>query len=315
MTCAHAPADAALAGPRHVLDRTSTAWPSRLDEVGAPPRKLFVVGSLDALKVGLAVIGARKATPYGRSCAARFARIAAEKGIPVISGGARGCDACAHEAALAAGGVTVAFLGGGCDRLYPPEHAGLFQRIVDAGGAVVSEHAWSTPPRPYAFRLRNRLIAGMAEAVLIVEAGLPSGTFSTADEALSAGRSVLVVPGSISSPASRGANRLLYEGAVPVVDDDTFEDQLFALFGALKTPSREASGTACASQAERARLEDDPFVAAVLAEPLTLEEACHVQAACGPDALRRALIVLAEAEQAGIVARRADGRWGARVRA
>ena len=124
----------------------------------------------------------------------------------MVSGGARGCDAAAHAAALEEGGRTVAFLGGGCDRLYPAEHEGLFQRIVDEGGAVVSEHAWDEDPKPYRFRLRNRLIAGLARATLIVEAGLPSGTFSTADEALAANRDVLVVPGAITAVSSRGAN-------------------------------------------------------------------------------------------------------------
>ena len=107
---------------------------------------------------------------------------------------------------------------------------GLFQRIVDGGGAVVSEHVWDEDPKPYRFRLRNRLIAGLARATLIVEAGLPSGTFSTADEALAANRDVLVVPGAITAASSRGANRLIYQGATPVIDDETFEDALFSLF-------------------------------------------------------------------------------------
>ena len=139
----------------------------------------------------------------------------------------------------------MAFLGGGCDRLYPAEHEGLFQRIVDGGGAVVSEHVWDEDPKPYRFRLRNRLIAGLARATLIVEAGLPSGTFSTADEALAANRDVLVVPGAITAASSRGANRLIYQGATPVIDDETFEDALFSLFGCLKqetVPSVERTG-------------------------------------------------------------------------
>lgn len=141
------------------------------------------------------MVGARKATPYGIGAAKRFARLAAQRGIAVISGGARGCDAAAHEAALSEGAPTVAFLGGGCDVPYPREHAGLIERIALSGGAVVSEHAWDAPALPQQFRTRNRLIAGLARATLLVRAGLPSGTFSTADEALAAGRDVLVVPG------------------------------------------------------------------------------------------------------------------------
>ncbi|MFR7405007.1 MAG: DNA-processing protein DprA [Coriobacteriaceae bacterium] len=190
---------------------------------------------------GLAVVGARRATPYGRGCAKRFAAAAAERGVAIISGGARGCDAVAHEAALAAGAPTVAFLGGGCNQLYPAENAGLFQRIVAAGGAVVSEHEWDFPPQPHTFRARNRLIAGLSRATLIVEAGLPSGTFSTADEALLAGREVWVVPGAITSAASKGANRLLYQGALPIVDDEAFADALFSTFGCLKEQRAEAA--------------------------------------------------------------------------
>lgn len=99
-----------------------------------------------------------------------------------------GCDSQAHKSALEANGTTVAVLGGGCDQLYPKKNKALFQEIVNKGGAVISEHFWSFPPLPYQFRARNRIIAGLSRATLIVEAGLPSGTFSTADEALEAGR-------------------------------------------------------------------------------------------------------------------------------
>ena len=195
-----------LKGPRTVVERGDAAFPAALGVVHDPPERLYVLGDPAALVEGLAVVGARKATPYGLGCAQRFASAAARRGIVVISGGARGCDAQAHRAALAAGCPTVAFLGGGCDQLYPAAHYRLFQDIVDAGGAVVSERPWDHPPMPYAFRARNRLIAGLARATLIVEAGLPSGTFSTADEALAANREVLVVPGAITSASSRGAN-------------------------------------------------------------------------------------------------------------
>mgnify|MGYP003376058332 CR=1 FL=1 len=186
-----------LQGPRSELAFGVQGYPDAFCTLAQPPSCLYVVGEIDALREGLAVVGARNATPYGRFAAKLFSTAAARRGIPIISGGARGCDAAAHRAAIEAGGVTVAFLGGGCDELYPKENAGLFQDIVNAGGAGVSEQPWGMPPRPYMFRMRNRLIAGLARATLIVEAGLPSGTFSTADEALAANREVLVVPGSI----------------------------------------------------------------------------------------------------------------------
>lgn len=116
----------------------------------------------------------------------------------------------------------MAVLGCGCDCAYPAQNAELFQRIVDAGGAVVSEQPWGFPPRPYAFRSRNRIIWGVSEAVLVVESGLASGTLSLAEDAMGAGRDVLAVPGGIDSPQSAGPNRLIEAGARIVYDDASF---------------------------------------------------------------------------------------------
>ena len=299
---------AALQGPRCVLVPDDARYPAGLRALHRPPERLFVVGNVAALSPGLAVIGARKATPYGLSCAYRFARLAAEKGVTIISGGARGCDSEAHKAALEAGGPTVAFLGGGCDDPYPAEHVPLFQRIVDSGGAVASEWGWEEHPRPAYFRARNRLIAGLADAVLIVEAGLPSGTFSTADEALDAGKEVLVVPGSILSEASRGSNRLLLQGAAPVVDDESFEDALFRTTGALKRP-RPVRG---AAGAEADGDDADPLVEAILAQPISTEELYGLAVTeFGEQAAREIMMErLVEAEAEGVIARQPDGKWG-----
>ena len=307
-----------LRGPRFELLPGDGAFPAALARVPDPPRRLYVVGDPAALQEGLAVVGARKATPYGTGCARRFAGAAARRGVVVISGGARGCDAAAHEAALAEGAPTVAFLGGGCDEPYPATHAGLFQRIVDGGGAVASEQPWDRKPRPYMFRQRNRLIAGLARAVLIVEAGLPSGTFSTADEALAANRDVLVVPGAITAASSRGANRLLYQGAQPVVDDETFEDALFSLFGCLRQEQWPPAGEhAAAAGAVRpgmrpSALAANPVAAALAAEPLGMEDLYAVaRASCGSAEPRAWLMErLVEAERTGLAARYPDGRWG-----
>lgn len=295
-----------LEGPRTVLERGGPGYPASFERLAQPPARLYAVGDPAALAEGLAVVGARKATPYGIGCARRFARLAAERGIVVVSGGARGCDAAAHRAALEADGTTVAFLGGGCDKLYPAENTGLFQRIVDAGGAVVSEHAWDEPPLPYRFRARNRLIAGLARATLIVEAGLPSGTFSTADEALAAGRDVLVVPGAITAASSRGANRLLCQGATPIVDDESFEDALFSLFGCLKQERFEPDAGGAAKRGH------GPVVEALRAQPLGMEElyALAVSSCGGAEPRSWLMERLVEAERAGLAARYPDGRWG-----
>ena len=302
----------AIEGPRHEIDRGDPRYPAAFSRLADPPARLYLIGDPAALEKGLAIVGARKATPYGAGCARRFARRAAQRGVTVVSGGARGCDAAAHEGALAAGGRTVAFLGGGCDRIYPREHAGLFRRIVEGGGALVSENPWGFQPLGWTFRRRNRLIASLARATLIVEAGLPSGTFSTADEALSASRDVLVVPGAITAASSRGANRLLYQGASPIVDDDSFDDALFSLFGCLKQETAKEAGRGGGARRARKEAPLDPVAAALAVEPLRMDDLVALaQRHCGAQDARSWLAVrLAEAEASGIAARYPDGRWG-----
>ena len=299
-----------LEGERFELALEDPLFPKALKSIPHPPARLYGVGCPGALAEGLAVVGARRATPYGRGCAKRFAATAAERGVAIISGGARGCDAVAHEAALAAGAPTVAFHGGGCNPLYPAANAGLFQRIVAAGGAVVSEHEWDFPPQPHTFRARNRLIAGLSRATLIVEAGLPSGTFSTADEALLAGREVWVVPGAITSAASKGANRLLYQGALPIVDDEAFADALFSTFGCLKEQRAEAADDrGKASQPYRG---EEALLAALQAEPLGMEALRQLAEDHAPagDTFTWLMIWLAEAQRDGLIAQYPDGRYG-----
>lgn len=305
-------------GPRHELDQGHEAYPDAFHLISRPPERLYVIGDPFALQEGLAVVGARRATPYGLSCAKTFARMAAARGICIISGGARGCDAAAHEAAVEQGAQTVAFLGGGLDQLYPIDNAPLFQRIVDSGGAIVSEQEWGFKPLPFAFRERNRLIAGLARATLIVEAGLPSGTFSTADEALAAGKEVLAVPGSITSSHSRGANRLIWQGATPVVDEESFSQVLFQQFGCLLQEFGEmASGQGSSDAACKALIRDgfegaELLLDAIRAQPLGIEELRGLAAQVCPDgdATSWLMMWLAHAERLGAVARYPDGRYG-----
>ena len=306
-----------LTGPRFEIGFDDDAYPAVLRQAPRPPQKLYGIGDAAALREGLAVVGARRATPYGIGCAKRFARLAAERGITIISGGARGCDSVAHEAALAADAPTVVVLGGGCDDVYPIENIGLFQRVIDAGGVVISEQDWNYHPLPRCFRERNRIIAGLARATLIVEAGLPSGTFSTADEAIAAGREVLVVPGAITSKQSRGANRLLYQGATPVVDDESFADQMAVLFGCLEQEEWKAMGDGTDAAQEDG--EDPPATAAerhlleaVRAEPLDLEalKALAQQQRVEGEVLTWLMVWLAKAQRQGLLAQYPDGRYG-----
>ncbi len=309
-----APPKKTIQGPRFELARGTEGYPAALELIPRPPAMLYGIGRVEALSEGMAVVGARQATPYGRNAAKMFSRLVARRGIPVISGGAIGCDSCAHEAALAAGGITVAFLGGGCDRPYPARNLGLFQQIVDAGGAVVSEREWSFPPVGYTFRERNRLIAGLARATLIVEAGQPSGTFSTADEALSANRDVLAVPGSIFSPTSRGANALIAQGAWPVVDEEGFEELLDRLFPGTGANYARGKTASSGTHGEEDGSEIDPLVAALRADPLRLERLVALfvdeREENRVGAISNLMTKVARLESEGVIERFPDGRFG-----
>ncbi|MGN0034449.1 MAG: DNA-processing protein DprA [Coriobacteriales bacterium] len=278
-------------------------YPRQLAVIPDPPLSLYGLGDPSILEEGLAVVGARQATPYGLECTRLFAGRAAALGVVVVSGAAIGCDQAAARAALEQGGKTVAVMGCGADVVYPRSASSLLADIVSSGGAVVSEQRWGVQPRKGMFVRRNRIIAGLARATLIVEAGLPSGTFGTADAALSAGRDVLVVPGSIHSPESRGSNRLLYQGAHPVVDIETFDAALSMLFPVLVPSGSETSGIDTSGLSpEQARL-----VHALAAAPMRAGEAAEK---LGIES-RRAMVLLSECEAFGFIERYRDGRYGA----
>jgi DNA processing protein len=191
--------------------------PEALKLIPKPPRYLYYQGSLEALNNPcLAVIGTRKLTPYGQAVTRQLTESVAARGITIVSGLAYGADACAHNAAIMCGGQTVAVLAGGLDRWHPADHYYLAQKILDNGGAIISEYLVGVPPRKHSFIARNRLISGLSQAVLITEAGAKSGTLHTANFALEQGRDVLAVPGNINMEGSIGTNNLIKTGATPV---------------------------------------------------------------------------------------------------
>jgi DNA processing protein len=196
-----------------ILLYTDADYPPLLRETSSPPAVLYVLGSLEALhSPQLAMVGSRSPTPAGRASAREFAAWFARVGLTVTSGLAFGIDAASHEGALAGGGLTVAVLGSGLDRIYPAEHAALAARIAHSG-ALVSEFPPRTPPLPTHFPRRNRIIAGLSLGTLVVEAARRSGSLITAKQALEAGREVFAIPGSIHSPVSRGCHQLIKSGA------------------------------------------------------------------------------------------------------
>jgi len=203
------------------LIQGTPGYPPLLQEIPDPPVVLWLRGQTPALSSpAVAVVGSRAASPGGRLVAARLARDLSRAGLTVVSGLARGIDGAAHQAALEAGGQTLAVLGCGADVVYPREHRELARRIA-ASGAVVSELLPGSPPLAFHFPLRNRVISGLSRAVVVVEAGERSGSLITARAALEQGRDVLAVPGGIMSGRHRGSHSLIKDGArlVETVDD------------------------------------------------------------------------------------------------
>ena len=204
-----------LAGLRW-LGRSDLAFPPLLAAVHDPPAGLFLRGGAPAellARPAVAIVGARACTDYGAHVARLLAREIAAAGAVIVSGLARGVDGWAHRGALDAGGVTVAVLGCGIDRDYPRAHSSLAARIAETG-LIVSEYAPGVVPAPWRFPARNRIVAGLAAATVVVEARERSGALITADFALEEGREVLTVPGEITSSLSRGTNALLRLGAI-----------------------------------------------------------------------------------------------------
>jgi DNA processing protein len=192
---------------------TAAAYPSRLRMIADPPPVLYAKGRLCAEdNKAVAVVGSRSASEYGRRVARNLCRELASLGFTVISGMARGLDGVAHEATLSAGGRTIAVLGSGVDRPYPPEHDKLYHRISESG-AVLSEFPMGTGPLAFNFPARNRLISGLSLGVVVVEATEKSGSLITAALALEQGREVFAVPGEVGASRSRGTHRLIRQGA------------------------------------------------------------------------------------------------------
>lgn len=195
----------------------SPDYPEALRAIADPPLVLFWRGaSPSSLVPALAIVGARRCTGYGESVASKVAKEAAAAGVVIVSGLARGIDAAAHRGALGAGGRTAAVLAGGLDQIYPGEHRGLAERLVEAGGTLMSEQPPGRRPVAWLFPFRNRVITGLAAATVVVEARHRSGSLASARHALEQGRDVFAVPGPVDSPLSEGTNRLLGQGAAPL---------------------------------------------------------------------------------------------------
>ncbi|MGZ9224454.1 MAG: DNA-processing protein DprA [Anaerolineales bacterium] len=209
-----------------ILTWQDESYPGRLKEIDQPPPVLYIRGEyLPDDLFAVAIVGTRRVTAYGRQITEEMSSFLAANGITVISGLARGVDAIAHQSTLKAGGRTIAVLGSGVDKIYPPEHRGLAEQMMERG-AVISDYALGTPPDASNFPPRNRIISGLSLAVVVIEAGETSGALITAEFAAEQGREVFAVPGSILAPQSKGTNKLIQRGALPLL---TMNDLMQAL--------------------------------------------------------------------------------------
>jgi DNA processing protein len=267
-------------------------WPGLLSATSDPPLGLFVRGRLDDLPT-VAIVGSRKATPYGLQVARLLGEELGKAGVVMVSGMARGVDEAAHRGALAAGGPSWAVWGTGPDRIYPPEQGELAEELA-AEGALITEYPPGTPPRKHHFPERNRILSGLARAVVVVEAAARSGALITARLAMEEGREVLAVPGNIFSALSVGPNTLLRVGARPLL-----------------TPRDLFEAIGCESPAEAESSPEEGVLRFIGAgEALTADEiATRAEIAVG-----EVLGDLLALELAGEISRGADGQYS-RLRA
>jgi DNA processing protein len=273
-------------------------YPASLTTIAAPPPVLWIRGVIAALSSpAVAIVGARAASPYALSVASRLGSDLAACGLTIVSGLARGVDSAAHRGALAGSGNTIGVLGSGVDVMYPPEHVPLALEM-ETRGAVISELVPGTPPQPYFFPLRNRIISGLSRAVVVIEAGDKSGSLITARCALEQGRDVLAVPGNVLSGRNRGAHALLRDGAKIVESaDDILEELGMARHGNQPGDAGVAGGVSILT---------DPLLAVLVpGEPSDLD-AISERSGLSPS---RLLPRLFELELQGAVARVGGGRF------
>ena len=283
----------ASAGGITAVPRDDPAYPAALTTIIDSPMVIWTRGRREPLNaLAVAIVGSRAASPYALTVAEQLAADLAARGIIVVSGLARGVDSAAHRGALAAGGVTIAVLGSGVDVVYPREHRAL-AAAIDQRGAVISELVPGTPPAPFFFPLRNRIISGLSRAVVVVEANEKSGSLITARCALDQGRDVLAVPGNILTGRNRGAHALIRDGATIVESADDILEEL-------------GLGAQNAEKARSGALPADPLLAC-----LTPGEASDLDAIAERSGLGTAALLprLFQLELQGAVARVGGGRF------
>ena len=212
-----------------ILNIKDEEYPNKLKNIYNPPKKLYVLGNYNILNdFTIGIVGTRRCTDYGMQIAKSFSYYLSKYGVNIISGMAKGIDSSAHIGSITGKGKTIAVLGSGFKHIYPKENIKLFNKIIETGGAVITEYEENEYPMPENFPKRNRIISGLSDGVIVVEAGKRSGSLITADFALEQGRDVFAVPGNINSENSLGTNDLIKQGAKLVnCFEDCVEKDLF----------------------------------------------------------------------------------------
>lgn len=198
----------------------------RLQHIPHPPKQLFSLGDTTVGERSVAIVGTRKPTSYGRDVTNKIASRLAERGVTIISGLALGVDGLAHSAAVATGGRTLAVQANGLDQIYPSSHRKLAADILATNGGILSEYEPGTPSLAHQFLERNRIVSALGDVLVVTEAATHSGTMNTVMHALQQGKEVFAVPGNITSPMSAGCNKLIEQGATPIVDIEAFIDSI-----------------------------------------------------------------------------------------
>lgn len=194
-------------------------YPEKLKNIQCPPKRIYCLGNIKLLnKMSVGIIGSRNCSTYGERVSKEFAFNLSKEKITIISGLAKGIDTCAHIGAVNQDGKTIAVLGSGLDIIYPRENTQLYKKILESDGLIISEYKLGTKPLKQNFPARNRIISGLSNGILVVEAQQKSGTKITVDFALEQGKDVFVVPGNIYSSNSEGTNELIKQGAIPITN-------------------------------------------------------------------------------------------------
>lgn len=247
----------------HLVTLADASYPQSLLDIPNPPPLLYTKGRLELLNMpSIAVVGSRNASPQGEKNAEEFSAALARQGLCIVSGMALGIDGAAHRGALQAGGATIAVVGTGLDIVYPARHRNLAHQIAEYG-LIISEFALGTPSRAQNFPRRNRIISGLSQGCLVVEASLQSGSLITARLAAEQGREVFAIPGSIHSPQAKGCHQLIKQGAKLV---DNMQD----IVDEMKWPARATSAAPVADQPGDLQ-QEEPLLEAIGYDPVSMD--------------------------------------------